>query len=426
MTGNHPQASRHDVLVLGAGIIGVSTALHLQQRGLRVCLVDRAEPGSPAAASYGNAGLIERASVVPYAFPRAPLALLRYAFNQQPEVHYHWRALPGAARWLLTYWMQSAPSPLALAARDMLPLIERSVDEHEALVRAAGLEGLVRDGGWIDVYRNPQAFAAASADARRLAEQHGLRMDVLDGAALAAREPSLLQQANMAGGIHWLDPHTVASPGALVRGYADLFRQRGGLIAQADARSLRQDEQGWVLDTNPQLAATQVVVALGADAKALCAGLGYKVPLAVKRGYHMHFRPSDAAPAPLHPLCDSQAGFVLSSMQQGVRLTTGVEFAPDDTPPDPTQLRRAESIARRFWPLGEPVEQTPWLGRRPCTPDMRPVIGPAPRHRGLWFNFGHAHHGLTLGPVSGRLLAELMTGQPPLTDPAPYSVDRFL
>lgn len=421
-----PLPSRHDVLVLGAGIIGVSTALHLQRRGLRVCLVDREEPGSPAAASYGNAGLIERASVVPYAFPRAPLTLLRYALNGQPEVRYDWRALPGMARWLWAYWQQSAAVPLAAAARDMLPLIERSVEEHTALVRAAGLEGLVRDGGWIDVYRERQAFAAASGEALRLAGVHGLRVDVLDGAALAEREPALLPQAHMAGGIHWLDPHTVASPGGLVRGYAELFRRQGGLILRADARALRQDEQGWLLEGVPESAAARAVVALGADAKALCAGLGYRLPMAVKRGYHMHFRPSTEAPAPVHPLCDSQAGFVLAPMAQGVRLTTGVELAPDDAPADPTQLRRAEAIARRFCSLGEPVEPAPWLGRRPCTPDMRPVIGPAPRHPGLWFNFGHAHHGLTLGPASGRLLAELMTGEQPFADPAPYSVQRFL
>ncbi|HEU6442500.1 MAG TPA: FAD-binding oxidoreductase, partial [Microvirga sp.] len=86
---------------------------------------------------------------------------------------------------------------------------------------------------------------------------------------------------------------------------------------------------------------------------------------------------------------------------------------------------QAEALARDLFPLGERVEPKPWLGRRPCLPDMRPVIGPASRHPGLWFCFGHAHHGLTLGPVSGRLLAELMTGEAPFCDPTPYRADRF-
>jgi D-amino-acid dehydrogenase len=89
------------------------------------------------------------------------------------------------------------------------------------------------------------------------------------------------------------------------------------------------------------------------------------------------------------------------------------------------QLERAEPIARRLFPLGERLDSEPWMGSRPCTPDMLPVIGPAPRHANLWFAFGHAHHGLTLGPVTGRLVAEMVTGQAPFIDPAPYSPARF-
>jgi D-amino-acid dehydrogenase len=112
-------------------------------------------------------------------------------------------------------------------------------------------------------------------------------------------------------------------------------------------------------------------------------------------------------------------------MAAGVRLTTGIEFAASDAPPNDIQLQRCEALARSIYPLGERIDPQPWLGLRPCLPDMRPVIGPAGRHPGLWFNFGHAHHGLTLGPVSGRLLAQMMTGQPTLADPQPYAPGRF-
>ncbi|AIJ87011.1 hypothetical protein BK187_14115 [Brucella melitensis] len=127
-----------------------------------------------------------------------------------------------------------------------------------------------------------------------------------------------------------------------------------------------------------------------------------------------------------HTVVDEEAGYVLAPMVQGVRLSTGIEFASPSAPANRIQLKRAEEIARRLVPqLGQPVEEKPWLGLRPCLPDMRPVIGEAPRHKGLWFNFGHAHHGLTLGPASGRLLAEMMTGAEPFTDPTPYSAERF-
>jgi D-amino-acid dehydrogenase len=126
-----------------------------------------------------------------------------------------------------------------------------------------------------------------------------------------------------------------------------------------------------------------------------------------------------------HPVLDSDLGYLLAPMNRGIRLTTGVEFARRDAPPRPIQVERALPRARTLFPLGEPVDTQPWMGARPCLPDMLPVIGQAPRHPGLWFDFGHQHHGLTLGPVTGRLLAEMMTGATPFTDPRPYAVERF-
>jgi D-amino-acid dehydrogenase len=122
---------------------------------------------------------------------------------------------------------------------------------------------------------------------------------------------------------------------------------------------------------------------------------------------------------------DAEEGYVLSPMTAGVRMTTGAEFARRDAPPTPVQIARTEPFARALLPLGERIEARPWMGARPCLPDMLPVLGPAPRHKGLWFAFGHQHHGFTLGPASGRLLGEMMSGAQPFTDPRPYRADRF-
>jgi glycine/D-amino acid oxidase-like deaminating enzyme len=122
---------------------------------------------------------------------------------------------------------------------------------------------------------------------------------------------------------------------------------------------------------------------------------------------------------------DAERGYVLAPMQRGLRLTTGAEFAPIDALPTPVQLAKAEALARELVDLGESLPEAPWLGARPCTADMLPVIGPAPRHKGLWFNFGHAHQGFTMGPVAGRLLAEMVSGEPPCVDPMPYLPRRF-
>jgi D-amino-acid dehydrogenase len=166
------------------------------------------------------------------------------------------------------------------------------------------------------------------------------------------------------------------------------------------------------------------VVALGPWSDLVFGPLGYSIPLNVKRGYHVHLQPRGNAVLH-HPVLDSDLGYLLAPMNRGIRITTGVEFARRDAPPTPFQVERALPRARALFPLGEAIDAKPWKGARPCLPDMLPVIGKAPRHAGLWFDFGHQHHGLTLGPATGRLLAEMMTGETPFADPKPFAVERF-
>jgi D-amino-acid dehydrogenase len=410
-----------DVIVLGAGIVGVSSALHLQDRGRRVALVDRRGPGEET--SHGNAGLIERSSVVPYGFPRGLGTLLRYARNRSVDLYYDYKALPAYAGWLARFWWESAPRRLDAAARDMLPLIAASVDEHDALLARADAGPLVRDGGWIEAFRSPGRFDAERRVHERLARDHGLRMAVLDAAALRAREPSVGDA--FCGAFHWQDPKSVASPGGLTKLYARLFEREGGTFVNGDATTLARAGEGWSVDTSRgRIAALDVVIALGPWSDQVFGPLGYRIPLRAKRGYHMHYRPTRGLLSV--PVCDTEQGFVVAPMEGGrLRLTTGVEIARRGAPPTGIQLARAEPLARDAFGLGERLDPAPWLGMRPCTPDMRPVIGPAPRHPHLWFAFGHAHHGLTLGPATGRLLAEMMTGAPTFTDPHPYRAERF-
>ncbi|CAG4909483.1 D-amino acid dehydrogenase [Paraburkholderia saeva] len=409
-----------DVIVLGAGIVGVSSALHLQDRGKRVALVDRRGPGEET--SFGNAGLIERSSIVPYGFPRNLGTLLRYARNDSTDLYWDYKAIPSYASWLARFWWESSPARLASAARDMLPLIQRCVTEHDALIARAGLGALVHDGGWIEAFRTQSAFDTEAPAAEIAARENGLRVVALDAAALRAREPGLAE--GFRGALHWLDPKSVGSPGALTKGYARLFEAGGGAILTGDATSLHTEDDAWTVQTAAgRISAKEVVVALGPWSDTVFGPLGYRIPLRAKRGYHMHYEPARQILSV--PVVDTEKGYVVAPMQGRLRLTTGVEIARRGAPPTGVQLERAERIAKPVFGLGARTDATPWLGMRPCTPDMRPVIGPAPRHRGLWFAFGHNHHGLTLGPVTGRLLAEMMTGEAPFTDPRPYRPERF-
>ena len=201
--------------------------------------------------------------------------------------------------------------------------------------------------------------------------------------------------------------------------------RRGGRFLTGDARTLGAVKDGWqVLNVWGPITAPDVVVALGAWSDDILRPLGIKLPLAVKRGYHMHFGTRGNA-ALARPVVDVEHGYVLAPVTRGIRLTTGAEFALRDAPATPVQLEKVEPIARALFPLADRIDDRAWVGSRPCLPDMLPVIGPVLGHKGLWLDLGHQHLGFTLGPVSGRLVAELVTGEPTFTDPCPYRSDRF-
>jgi D-amino-acid dehydrogenase len=414
-------ALRKDVIILGAGIVGVSAAIHLQKRDRSVVLVDRRGVGEET--SFGNAGLIQREAIYPYAFPRDLGTLLRYATNRRVDAHYHLSALPKLAPFLFRYWKSSEPAIHHRIARLYAPLIEHSLAEHIALADAAGASQMIRPTGWLKIFRTAPALAEHLSGAEQLRREFGIQFEAVSSAGLARLEPDL--RPDLAGGIHWTQPGSVQNPHALVTSYAELFRSLGGEIVQGDARSLEETPGGWTVAGKEQsIQARDAVVALGPWAEETIRTLGYRLPMAVKRGYHRHYVP-DGATRLHHPILDVEGGYMLAPMERGIRLVTGAEFALRDAPSTPVQIARAEAAAREIIPLGSPVEAVPWLGARPCTADMMPIIGPATRHKGLWFGFGHAHHGFTAGPVTGRLLAEMITGESPVIDPRPYRPDRF-
>src|SRR5581483_9136975 len=238
----------------------------------------------------------------------------------------------------------------------------------------------------------------------------------VDGAR--ALEPSLAPVFRHA--VHWTGAVSISNPLAVTRAYAAHFATLGGLSFTGDARTLRRNGERWRVETaSGPLDAPEVVVALGPWLPDLLGPLGLKLPLAVKRGYHHHFRPRGNAGLS-RPVLDADNGYVLTPMEQGIRLTTGAEFAPRDAPPTPVQFDWIMPRARELFPLGDTVEAQPWLGARPCFADSRPVVGRAPGLQGLWLCSGHGHWGLSLGPATARLLAEMMTGATPFCDPAPY------
>jgi D-amino-acid dehydrogenase len=412
--------ARTDAIVLGAGIVGVSVALHLAKRGLAVALVDRNDPGQGT--SYGNAGIIEGNTLFPARFPAGVGALIRIALRRAPEADYHLAFLAQVAPWLLAFRRNSSPQRLVETMQAMRPLFSRAVGEHAALMAEADAERYLRRTGWLKLYRS-DAGLAGTARERGIAAELGIPLRVLDVEAARALEPSLAPVFRHA--VFWEQAASISDPLAVTRAYAARFNSLGGVVVTGDAARLHQSAGRWRIDTaEGPVDADAAVVALGPWAPDLLSTLGIRLPLGIKRGYHRHFRPRGNASL-ARPILDAENGYCITPMEQGIRLTTGAEFAARDAAPTPVQFARLMPAATGLFPLGDAIEERPWMGARPCFADSRPVIGRAPGQPGLWLAYGHGHSGLTLGPVTGRLIAQMMTGETPFCDPAPFRAERF-
>lgn len=412
--------AKREVLVLGAGMIGVSVAVHLARRGIAATLIDRREAGEET--SYGNAGLIEASRMLPIAFPRNVREFMRNALGLVPHSNFQWSALPAVAPFLLRYWAASRPDRLDASARALRPLLAAAPAEHATFIAEAGVPQLMRKGGLLKLFRTEQSFEETATD-RAFADEFGVPYQILSRGEALAREPHL--RPVFQGALLWPETGTCPDPGALTKAYATLFESLGGVFVHGDARTLHEYDGGWRVETDEgPVDGRQVVVALGPWSLDVASKYGVRVPFAVKRGYHIHLAPEGNATLSSAVL-DVDGGYAMQPMNRGMRVTTGVEFARRDAPPTPVQLERAMPIARELFPLGRVLDDKPWMGSRPALPDSLPIIGPAPSKPGLWLAFGHAHLGFTLGPPTGRLIAEMMTGDKPFVDPSPYRADRF-
>lgn len=410
-----------EILVLGAGMVGVSVAWHLQQRGHKVTLVDRKAPGRET--SFGNAGLIQREAVFPYAFPRDLKTLLRVLPNRETDIRYKLGGVLRTSGPLFSYWRNSAPKRYETVVPSYAALVTRSLDTHAEMIEAAGAEHLIRKTGYIDIFRTGEAFDRERRQAEKAGREFGIETQMLDADALARQQPGVKIQA--AGAIHWTQPWSATSPGDLVAAYAQAFIASGGCLIEDELLSLTQAGMGWKADLQGQsLEAEQVVLAMGPWSTQWLATQGINIPLIIKRGYHQHFS-SQAGAELKHWILDAEKGYLLAPMKAGIRLTSGAELTRQTAPPCYKQLNAAEAMARTFFPLGEPVEAAPWMGSRPCLPDMKPIIGPALNKQGLWLACGHGHQGFTLGPVTGKLIGQMMDGEAPEIDMTPYRVERF-
>jgi glycine/D-amino acid oxidase-like deaminating enzyme len=412
--------SHHSPLVIGAGVVGLATALYLQRAGMQVAVLDPLGPAGGA--SFGNAGMLSPDTATPIALPgmlrkvpgwlRDPLGPLAVRPSYFP------RALP----WLLQ-WVKAGRLQRVLAVSDAMRALHRdTLTCWRELLGDSLYHDLIRPSGQVHVWERDDTSPTEAIE-RQIRDRHGIAAQELSADDLRQMFPGIAR--DITRGLFVPGNGYTTSPQRIVHSLAELFRAAGGTtIAERVMKLIPREGGGWLAMTNlANRNADRVVVAAGAWSAQLLSPLGIRVPLETERGYHaMLFSPSVTPPI---PISSKTRAFFMTPMEDGLRIAGTVEIAGLDAPPDERRARILVEHARRLFPELQASDVRYWMGFRPSTPDSLPILGPVAGQHGLYLAFGHGHFGMSGGPPSGRLLARLMTGQSPGIDPAPYDALRF-
>jgi len=413
--------SESRIVVLGAGIVGICCAIELQRAGFKVELLDRREPGSET--SSGNAGVLSLSSIAPLASPALLPRLPGLITNRYADFKMHYAHLPQLLPWLIKFLLRCNRRDYLRDGLSINALTEASVAAHRELIRHSNSEHLMNELGSLRLYRQHRTFVADALE-RELFDLCGVDYILLDKSEIRDMEPDLI--GNFIKAVWIKESISLKDPQALCQSYAHYFQSLGGVIKQLEVESLGQDNNDWQLLTSQGLLKTpKLVVCLGAWTPPLIQPLGYRNVMAIERGYHTVYAPQPGK-ALSRPIFDVDSSYVMIPMSAGLRITSGSNLTYRETMPTPKQIDMVVPRAREAFPLGECLLDTPWMGRRPSTPDSMPIIGPAPRHRNLWLAYAHAHMGLTMGPITGQIIASQISGTDAPLDTSAYLADRYL
>ncbi len=407
------------VVVIGAGIVGVSAGIWLRRFGADVTIIDRAAPGTGT--SHGNAGVLAACAMVPVTTPGLLAKSPAMVMNRDFPLFLRWRYLPRLLPWLRRYMAHANDADTRRIAQALAPIVSDSVDQHKRLTEDLGLGHWVTQSDYCFAYRDRAAFDAESYTWALRAEA-GFHPRLIEGGEVGEYEPALGPDITCIAALK--DHGYIKDPGGYVTALADAFKGLGGTIMQADVTDfdLVGDRITAVRTSRGTVACDAAVLATGVWSKPLMKKLGLNVPLESERGYHIVFK--DAAGGPVRPTMIAAGKFVATPMAQGLRCAGVVEFGglkagPSRAPFD--FLRRHASAA---FPHLTATEEIEWMGHRPAPSDSLPLIGQIGQSR-VFTAFGHHHIGLTGGPKTGRLVAGMITDQPSNMDMSAYHPQRF-
>jgi glycine/D-amino acid oxidase-like deaminating enzyme len=408
---------RTEIAVIGAGVVGLTIALDLLEAGHEVVLVDPAPPGMGA--SYGNAGTIAGYAVSPVGTPDVLRSLPSLMFSRTSPLAIRHRALPSLMPWLVRFLRQSLPRAAAQNAQAIAALLADAGERWDDLALRVAGAGILQRRGCLYLYETPAAFANAGAEmAKRRAL--GVEVDLIGADQLADLEPGL--PAGMGGAALFTGATFLDDPGRMMGLIAAAVLPKARLL-QARAEKITRGLDGVVVEgPGLHLHARRVIIAAGAQSRALARSAGDRIPLDTERGYHVEW--DMAEPLLQRPTCPTARGFYFCPMAGRLRVAGTVELGGLHLPPSPHRVQKLVEGARAFFPdLGEPDRN--WMGFRPSLPDSLPVIGPSTGGAEVILAFGHGHLGVTMAPMTARIVADLVAGRAPGIDITAYRPGRF-
>ena len=411
------------VVIIGAGVIGACCAAYLQQQGARITLIDRQTPGDDGAASFGNAGSLSPSSVVPTPAPGMLWKVPGWLLKEDGPLTIRWSYLPRLLPWLVGFIRAGGDAEhQRRAAAALAALHAPTFDFHSALARDAGVPELIAPVEYLHIYGSEERYGGAARD-WKMRREHGSDFEVLDRGGLHEAEPDLAP--HYVKGVRIKGQGRTVNPGRLIRSYVDRIVANGGELRRAEVTDIdvSGNRVSAVRTGDGVVEGDAFVLSAGAFSRKLTDRLGLGLPLDTERGYHVTC--PDPGIAVTHTVMEADNKFVANPMAMGVRFAGMVEMAGVDAPANPRRAEVIKRLAKRMYPGLRLDGATQWMGRRPSMPDGLPVIGPSPRHENLWLAFGHGHTGMVAGPMTGRIIAGMITGPMPNIDVTPYRADRF-
>ncbi len=409
------------IAVVGAGIVGVSTAEWLRRDGHQVTLIDRINPGDPGQTSYGNAGILAASSIVPVPVPGLLKKVPKMLMDPLGPLHLKWSYLPKLLPWLVPFLKRATREEVEKTAHALSAIVTDAVDQHRALSHGTPAAEFIHDGIYAFLYTSK---AACDADAwtHEIRREHGARVEFRDRERLLQDDPHLGTHYNYAA-CH-MDHGWIGDPGRYVAALAAHYQQNGGAFLKGEFDDIRPlEDRVEVHIAGEGVVFDQAVLAGGAWSGKLAKRQGHNPMLETERGYHMLLEQPSHTPPFAYMLTDAK--FVATPMDRGLRCAGQVEFGGLEAGPSEKPFNVVKARIKQLYPDLEWSTEERWLGHRPSTVDSVPFIGPSPTARNIHFAFGAQHIGLTTGPKTGRLIADIIGNRTPNIDLSPFRVGRF-